>query len=650
MDPVSILASVSAASRAALALSTTLFTFVQATRQIDQSVRGLYDEVTGLNTVLDAIRSSIQAASFAKGKQAERIPGLWQSVVTSLDHCCETVGRLHGSIKEIQKPSSNMVGQALRALKLNWNEDQIKTLRSQIQIHNAALQLALQMINVHLASITPTLVTDDLIPRIEILTDMVMQLSQIHASSGHQNQETYANVSVTTTSLMVSAQNVMNEVKSIVAKSDNGSEQSSSVTTILHHLDLLEKDVEDSITVTEKCQPSGPNKANVTRHPVVDDWIPTVPLGSHASDFDSSSIATRTQMTPTQSTCETPSLGSNYPQSVAEDDSDTDDDFEYEILQGFLDRGFALYKESDWAGAQPFLRRGIDTSKKLLADKLREKNIKLDEAEFKTAVCATHQNNLEDAEAALFQLRTTRPAANENRDILIRRILAIHLFAFICYNRNEFDDAHKHCRKALSMKRKLFAKDMPWLESTHFSLLSDIAKAKDDLIAADVYNAKAHEYGALAPRTDLEPEFHMAKFDILRARGSLETNTSLFMELKTITDATECRAFQQASNFYVQYAYSPSISNGLPSTKEFNELSLDFYPGSFYYFQYNDLSVSNVQIAIQIGYQGAIQYNSSSSIQRNDIKNFFEQMKRHLNETKYDQFRVPQRQQIRPIR
>jgi hypothetical protein len=48
MDPLSILASASAASRVALALSTTLFTFVQATRNVDQSVRGLYDEITGL--------------------------------------------------------------------------------------------------------------------------------------------------------------------------------------------------------------------------------------------------------------------------------------------------------------------------------------------------------------------------------------------------------------------------------------------------------------------------------------------------------------------------------------------------------------------------------------------------------------------------
>jgi hypothetical protein len=60
MEPISILASVSAASRAALALSTTIFGFVQATRNVDQTVRVLYDEVTGLNRTLDAISSSVK--------------------------------------------------------------------------------------------------------------------------------------------------------------------------------------------------------------------------------------------------------------------------------------------------------------------------------------------------------------------------------------------------------------------------------------------------------------------------------------------------------------------------------------------------------------------------------------------------------------
>jgi Fungal N-terminal domain of STAND proteins len=148
MEPISILTSVSAASRAALALSTTLFTFVQATRNVDQSVRALYDEVTGLNRTLDAINSSLTTARIDKSTHAEQNHELWKSVIASLGDCRATVDSMCQTLQGVQQCGSNVAAQALRVFKLNWKEDQIRSLRFQIQSHNTALQLALQMINV----------------------------------------------------------------------------------------------------------------------------------------------------------------------------------------------------------------------------------------------------------------------------------------------------------------------------------------------------------------------------------------------------------------------------------------------------------------------------------------------------------------------
>jgi hypothetical protein len=148
MEPVSILTSVSAASRAALALSTALFTFVQATRNVDQSVRALYDEVTGLNRTLDAISSCLENASIQESVHTEQNKELWKSVTASLGDCRVTVDSMCQTLQGVKKRGSNVAAQALRTFKLNWKEDQIGTLRSQIQSHNTALQLALQMINV----------------------------------------------------------------------------------------------------------------------------------------------------------------------------------------------------------------------------------------------------------------------------------------------------------------------------------------------------------------------------------------------------------------------------------------------------------------------------------------------------------------------
>ncbi|PMD15749.1 hypothetical protein NA56DRAFT_753787 [Hyaloscypha hepaticicola] len=645
MDPVSILASVSATSRVTLALSTTLFAFVQATRNIDRSVRSLYDEVTGLNSVLDGILSSVEAASFGRGKQPEGDPALWQSVVTSLNHCCATVGNMHLTIRELQKPSSNVVGQALRVIKMNWNEDRIRTLRSQIQTHNSALQLALQMITVHLVSTNPRLMTDDLVPRIEILTDMVMQLtSQLQPSSCLQKQQDYESASVTAEqfdipNLIESAHSLLQEAKSTVARSSIGSDDSSSVTTVLHHLNLLDKDLEDSITVIREQRPTNPIGVVVTRSAVVEDWIPKVPQASVSSDFDSSSVATRTQMTPTQSTCETPNLGTGYSESAVGDDSsgDEDDDFEYEILQDILNRGFSIYKEGNWTEAQPFLKRGLDTSTTLQPDKIRQKNIQIDEAQFRLGICAFHLNELEDAEGALFQSRTTKRIRNEDRNITIRRILATHLFALLCFHRKKIDEAFKHCRKALIMKRKLTDKEMPWLDSTHFNLLSQIAATQKDHVTADVYGRKAIEYNNLVSSEEIEPEFAMAKIPAIHTLPDPEPDKATFIPPITLTSQEEFQKFYaRKMDFFVQYGHpTPTNGNGLDApclANEFNLLSAEYLPGTFVYFT----PTSREYIYVSNG--GAVAY-STGEFNGSTGKAGFDKLKRHLQDPSYDPFR-----------
>jgi tetratricopeptide (TPR) repeat protein len=385
--------------------------------------------------------------------------------------------------------------------------------------------------------------TDDLVPRIEILTDMVMQLtSQLQPSSYFQNQQDYEIASVTAEqfdipNLIESAHSLLQEAKSTVARSNIGSDDSSSVTTVLHHLNLLDKDLEDSMTVIRGQHPTNPDGAFVTRRAVVEDWIPAVPQESATSDFDSSSVVTRTQMTPTQSTCETPSLGTSHTESTAGDDSseDEDADFEYEFLQDIINRGFSLYKEGNWTEAQAFLKRGTDNAKTLGPDKIRQKNIQIDDAQFRLGICAFHLNELEDAEMALFQSRTTKQIKNEDRNIAIRRILATHLFALLCFHRKQFDEAYKQCRKALFMKRKLTDKEMPWLDSTHFNLLSQIAASQKDHVAADVYNKKAIEYTTLVSSEETEPEFTMAKIPALHTFLKPETDKATFSQPITFT-------------------------------------------------------------------------------------------------------------------
>jgi hypothetical protein len=74
------------------------------------------------------------------------------------------------------------------------------------------------------------------------------------------------------------------------------------------------------------------------------------------------------------------------------------------------------------------------------------------------------------------------------------------------------------------MKRKFTDKEMPWLDSTHFNLLSQIAATQKDHVAADVYGRKAIEYNTLVSSEETEPEFAMAKIPTVHTFPEPETD------------------------------------------------------------------------------------------------------------------------------
>jgi hypothetical protein len=86
------------------------------------------------------------------------------------------------------------------------------------------------------------------------------------------------------------------------------------------------------------------------------------------------------------------------------------------------------------------------------------------------------------------------------------------------------------------MKRKLTDKEMPWLDSAHFSLLSQIAATQNDHVAADVYGTKAIEYNTLVSSEETEPEFAMAKIPALHTFQEPETDKATFIKPRIFTE------------------------------------------------------------------------------------------------------------------
>ena len=346
---------------------------------------------------------------------------------------------------------------------------------------------------------------DDLVPRFEILTDMIMQLSLSKTSDKPQEDpQSSGTISVpkrppSLTNLVFSAKDVLDQARSTIEQSEEGSDDSSTITVMLHHLDLLEQDLQSNLAMH-----SGEwsrSRTEPENHEFVENWVSSAPMGANTGRSDSASVPTRTQMTPSQSSIETSTIGGDS--LYFDEDSDEDDDLDYEILQELLKKGFASYEKSDWGTAELYIRRAIDSSKTLPLDKVRLKGIDLEAAQFQIAICAFHQKRFDEADAETHELRTARPASNESKNTTLRRILSIYLFAEICFERKKLEEAHKCCRKARSMSRKLLGETV-WLDTNCFTLLSAIAAAQGDHLTAEVYRDKAR--ASTTTDTPLEQE------------------------------------------------------------------------------------------------------------------------------------------------
>ena len=154
MDPLSIIAFAGSVTKVVFQVSTTLYTFVQATRVVDQTVQALCAEVDGISRMLDGISASLRSPSLATARlvvQNDENNDLWDTVLGSLIDCHGTLERLRTALDGIrEKPSSgpSWLKQSNRQLKLNLHDDDVRTYRSQLHTHNMTLQITLQMINV----------------------------------------------------------------------------------------------------------------------------------------------------------------------------------------------------------------------------------------------------------------------------------------------------------------------------------------------------------------------------------------------------------------------------------------------------------------------------------------------------------------------
>lgn len=120
MDPVTILISVGTASKIISSVSTTLYKFIQATKQVDKTVEALFREVGNLQRSIDAIDSVVQQPAAQATIRDDLDTGLRKSVYGSLFECRRTLESLEKLLVNLEvRKRRNVFGKAIKQIKIN---------------------------------------------------------------------------------------------------------------------------------------------------------------------------------------------------------------------------------------------------------------------------------------------------------------------------------------------------------------------------------------------------------------------------------------------------------------------------------------------------------------------------------------------------
>jgi Fungal N-terminal domain of STAND proteins len=155
MDPVSILSLISGAGsvgRLVFQSGESLYTFIERTRDVDQSIRSLHRETVGLGQTITAIQDALQQPAIKNHQTVTQDYALvWATLDNSIRDCEDTARTMKQKFQSAQPARNSVLSQAWRQYRLSLKEGEIRGLKSQIHTHASRLQLSMQMISVYVS-------------------------------------------------------------------------------------------------------------------------------------------------------------------------------------------------------------------------------------------------------------------------------------------------------------------------------------------------------------------------------------------------------------------------------------------------------------------------------------------------------------------
>ena len=446
MDPISIFSTIGTVGTVANSVCTlviNLCIFIEGTKNINQAVSALVDEVNGLNAALEAVKLGLQSdvvklAETRANSDASRL--LWASIQGSLNDCQATIDKLEKAVVDVRPEGKNFAQQAFRQIKLNLMDSEITTFRSQIKTHTNALQMALQMINLRAACLVPGAVTDELGLKIDKLRE-IMEL--VYGSEADLKSKSLGVEPKYLMGLRMSAQKVISSATTVSANSEaNGS--------CLGDMDE-EKRQNTLIWVSQPVAEDGHGELRISPPPS-DDYS-----GSHTIGCDTSNDLMI--------------------------DSESEEDLQSEKVQISFSLGKEKFDGGNFAEAQLYFQKCLELAEGLPLK--RREPARIVESKLMIATCIYHSVNFSDAERILIPIIEEKIHENITDEGAKRRCQASHLLAGILLRQEKYSLAKSFCKRALLGRRRVLGKDhISYYES--LGLLSQIYEASGEQVDAGV--------------------------------------------------------------------------------------------------------------------------------------------------------------------
>ena len=143
MDPVSIAGVVSPTLKTLYTVTTTLYTFTTSAKKVDESLENLHGEVRGLTRVVEDIEAVLKDRVVAQTSYITfRTDGAWGPIAHAIQDTRRTIKALQKVLDRLGPPSkvTNGIKKTLKQVQLDFNSDEISTIKSRLQWHLVTLR------------------------------------------------------------------------------------------------------------------------------------------------------------------------------------------------------------------------------------------------------------------------------------------------------------------------------------------------------------------------------------------------------------------------------------------------------------------------------------------------------------------------------